>query len=159
MPNVLLYVDDSADNLFRFQSACKLVRARCQLVLLSGGQQAIHYLDRREPYADRALFPDPSIVLLDVKMPDVDGFAVLQHLRSDPARMAWPVGLFTSSDWPADIEYARKLGATWYFHKPPDMTQLVEFIATLEECMENFPAGCDAAARLSILSKETGPPR
>lgn len=149
---VLLYVDDSEDDLFLFQAACKLAHARCQLILLSGGEQAVLYLDRSGPYADRNHFPDADIVLLDVKMPDVDGFAVLRHLRSDSARAAGPVGLFTSSDSPGDIERARKLGATWYFRKPPDMKYLVELVAILDQCMERSPAAWEAAARLSILS-------
>ena len=152
MAKMILYVDDSKQDLFLFQAACTMAHVRWQPVLLGGGTQAILYLDRRDPYTDRNQFPDADIILLDVKMPDVDGFAVLRHLRSDPARAAWPVGLFTSSDSPGDIEHARKLGATWYFRKPPDMKHLVELVATLDQCMEHSPAALDAAARLSLLS-------
>src|ERR1043166_851138 len=149
MTKVLLYVDDSEDDLLLFRAACTLARARFQLVLLHGGPQAILYLDRRDPYADRDQFPDPDIALLDVKMPGMDGFGVLQHLRSDARRAAWPVGLFTSSDWPGDVERARKLGATWYFHKPPDIGQMIEFITILEGCMHCSPEAHAAAERLS----------
>src|SRR5947207_12735882 len=99
MSKVLLYVDNSEDDLFLFSAACKMAHVRFQLVQLNGGPKAILYLDRHDIYADRDQFPDPDITLLDVKMPDVDGFAVLRHLRSDPARAAWPVALFTSSYW------------------------------------------------------------
>src|SRR4026209_316649 len=136
MAKVLLYADNSKDDLFLFQAACKTAHVCWQLVLLNGGAQAILYLDRRDLYADRDQFPDADIILLDVKMPDVDGFAVLRHLRSDPARAARPVGLFTSSDSPGDVEHARKLGVTWFFRKPPDMKYLVELVSILDQCME-----------------------
>jgi CheY-like chemotaxis protein len=153
MSKVLVYVDDAKDDLFLFSAACRMAHLRSRLVPIHGGLQAIRYLDRRDIYADRDQFPDPDILLVDVKMPEVDGFEVLQHLRSDPARVAWPVGLLTSSDWPNDIEQARRLGATWYFRKPPDMKVMIEFAATLDACMEQSPAACEAAARLSIFSK------
>ena len=152
MSKVLLYVDDAKDDLFLFSAACRLAHVRSRLVLLNGGQQAIRFLDRRDAYADREQFPDAGITLLDVKMPEVDGFAVLQHLRSDPARAHWPVGLLTSSDWPGDVEHARELGATWYFRKPPDMKHLVEFATIIAGCLEQVPGACEAAARLSIFS-------
>jgi CheY-like chemotaxis protein len=152
MSKVLLYVDNSEDDLFLFSAACKMACVRFHVIQLNGGPKAILYLDRRDIYADRDRFPDPDITLLDLKMPEVDGFAVLQHLRSNPARAAWPVALFTSSDWPGDIEQARKLGATWYFHKPPDMKHLVKLAAILDECMEQSPAACEAASCLSIFN-------
>jgi len=156
MSKVLLYVDDAKDDLFLFSAACRLSHMRNRLVLLNGGTQAIRYLDRRDAYADRDQFPDADIILLDVKMPEVDGFAVLRHLRSDPARAGWPVGLLTSSDWPGDVEQARKLGATWYFRKPPDMKHLVEFAAIMDGCLEQDPGAREAAARLSIFSDADG---
>jgi CheY-like chemotaxis protein len=151
MSKVILYVDDAKDDLFLFSAACRLAHVSSRLVLLNGGPQAIRYLDRRNAYADREQFPDADIILLDVKMPEVDGFAVLRHLRSNPARAAWPVGLLTSSDWPGDVETARKLGATWYFRKPPDMKHLVEFAAIINGCLEQRPGACAAAGRLSIF--------
>src|SRR5687768_6327114 len=121
MSKVLVYVDDAKDDLFLFAAACRLAHMRSRLIPIHGGLEAIRYLDRSDNYADRDQFPDPDIILVDVKMPEVDGFEILQHLRSDPARVVWPVGLLTSSDWPNDVEQARRLGATWYFRKPPDM--------------------------------------
>jgi len=151
MAKVVVYVDDSKQDLFLFQAACKMAQVHWKPVLLSGGTQAVLYLDRRDPYTDRNQFPDADIILLDVKMPDEDGFAVLQHLRSDPARAASRVGLLSSSDSPGDIERARQLGATWYFRKPADMERLVELVGSLDQCMEPSPAALDAAARLAIL--------
>ena len=152
MSKVILYVDDAKDDLFLFSAACRLAHVRSRLILINGGQQAIRYLDRRDAYADRDRFPDADVILLDVKMPEVDGFAVLRHLRSDPARTGWPVGLLTSSDWPGDVDHARKLGATWYFRKPPDMKHLVEFAGIIEAWLTEAPGAGEATARLSIFN-------
>ncbi|HKX62758.1 MAG TPA: response regulator [Verrucomicrobiae bacterium] len=152
MSKVLVYVDDSPDDLFLFQSACKLAEVRLDLVMIEGGAEAIRYLDGTDRYADRTQFPEPDIVLLDLKMPGVDGFAVLRHLRSDPARAEWPVGLLTSSDWPGDIEQAWEMGATWYFLKPPDMARLIEFVTVLDECLHDATACLRVETRLSKFS-------
>jgi hypothetical protein len=67
MTKILAYVDDSADDRFFFQSACKLANVRFQTVLIEGGSEAILCLDRSGQYADRELFPEPDMVLLDLK--------------------------------------------------------------------------------------------
>jgi CheY-like chemotaxis protein len=152
MRKVLAYVDDSPDDLFLFRAACKLAEVRLNLVMIEGGAEAIRYLDRTDQYADRTQFPEPDIVLLDLKMPGVDGFAVLRHLRSDPARAECPVGLLTSSNWPGDIEQAREIGATWYFLKPPDMARLIEFVTVLDECLHDATACPKVETRLSEFS-------
>jgi two-component system response regulator len=150
---VLVYVDDSPDDLFLFRSACKLAKARFQLVEIRGGLEAMLYLNRGGRYADREQFPDPDILLLDLKMPDIDGFALLRHVRANSAQTKFPVGLLTSSSWPADIQQARDLGATWYFSKPPDMARLIEFVGVLDECLSNPEVCPDVETRLSKFSR------
>ena len=152
MSRILAYIDDSPDDLFLFRSACKLAGIEWEPLLIEGGSEAIGYLDRRGKYSDRAKFPDAQMVLLDVKMPGIDGFDVLRHLRSNPSHANRPVGLLTSSNLPVDIENARALGATWYFLKPPDMHHLIEFVKLIDECLCD-PKTCeDGAIRLSKLN-------
>jgi CheY-like chemotaxis protein len=152
MTRIVAYVDDSKDDLFLFQSACKLAHVHFQTVTIEGGSEAILYLNHSGRYADRELYPEPDMVLLDLKMPGVDGFTVLRHLRSDPARIDCPVGLFTSSCWPGDIEEAGDLGANWYFLKPPDMNRLIEFVRALDESLAHSNGWEDMREALSRFS-------
>lgn len=84
--------------------------------------------------ADRARTPWlPRMVLLDLRMPGVPGFDVLESLRGDARTRALPVVVFTSSDEPRDVEECRRLGATAYYRKPDqldDFDRLVRAILT-----------------------------
>jgi len=75
-------------------------------------------------YSDRARFPIPALLLLDLKMPKVDGFDVLTWLRSRPELSPLPVVVLSSSSREDDIQRARLLGAADYRVKPADFEQL-----------------------------------
>jgi DNA-binding response OmpR family regulator len=76
-------------------------------------------------YADRARFPVPALVLLDLKMPKVDGFDVLAWLRTRPELESLPVVVLSSSSREDDIQRARTLGAADYRVKPADFDELM----------------------------------
>ena len=141
MPKIVAYVDDSRDDLFLFQSACNMARVKLQPLLIEGGIEAMHFLAREGQYADKKKFPDPTLVLLDLKMPAVDGFDVLRQLRADPKYGNRPVALLSSSYLPEDIQRAKELGATWYFVKPTDIHGLMDFVLLLDDCLID-PKGC-----------------
>jgi len=113
----LLVEDDPADVEFvsiAFKSSGH------QLLVVSDGQQAIDYLSGKEAYADRHKFPLPQVILLDVKMPRVNGFEFLKWLRhQSPGDLRLlPVIIMSSSDEPSDVKTAYALGVNSYLIKP-----------------------------------------
>ena len=78
------------------------------------------YLNGDPPYQDRNRYPLPLLVLLDIRMPWVDGFEVLRELKTDPRTRSIPVVLLTSSDIESDVARGYQLGANSYVQKPVD---------------------------------------
>src|ERR1041385_2746183 len=85
-----------------------------RLFFVSDGEQAIRYLAGEDVYADRTTYPLPDFVLLDIKLPKMDGFDVLAWLRKKSSFDCVPVIMFTSSDEPKDVERAYQLRANSY---------------------------------------------
>ena len=130
--NIFLLVEDDADEAFFVEVEFKRTGA-ARLCLVKDGQQAISYLQGRPPYDDRTEYPLPDVILLDLKMPRLDGFEVLKWLRSqahDDVGLT-PVVVMSGSDSLQDIRRAYKLGANLYLAKPPDPKQLRERIKLL----------------------------
>ena len=145
MPKVITYVDDSPDDLFLFEVACKMGEVGLKALKIEGGVEAMAYLERAGKYSEVARFPEPDLLLLDLKMPRIDGFDVLHRIRTDPQRVKLPVALMTSSCLPNDIERAKELGATWYFVKPTGLDGLIDFVQLLEKCLSH-PEQCKTGA-------------
>lgn len=88
------------------------------LVEMPDGQQALDYLTRRGQYQDRTKSPRPGLILLDIKMPKADGFAVLKAIKSDPELRLIPVLMLTSTDDQLEVNRCYTLGANNYVVKP-----------------------------------------
>lgn len=84
----------------------------------STGQEALDYLFRRGKYADRNAFPLPNLILLDLKLPGIDGFEVLRQIKSTPILKRLPVVILTSSKEEADLALSYDRGANSYLVKP-----------------------------------------
>jgi CheY-like chemotaxis protein len=102
-----------------------------QLVRVSDGQQAVDYVSRISPYCDAQMYPSPSVVLLDVCMPRLDGFEVLAHLKSDPELVKIPVIMLTSTDNQAEINRAYAMGANGYVVKPVGVESFIDRVVKL----------------------------
>ena len=88
------------------------------------GDQAISYLNGAAAFADREEYPFPDLVLLDLKLPRLDGFEVLQWIRGNPATKSIPVVVLAGSSFRADIRRALELGANSYAAKPAKFEEL-----------------------------------
>lgn len=95
------------------------------------GEQLIHYLRGEGKFADRDLHPIPDIVVLDLKMPRMNGFEVLQWLRQEPGLARIPAVVLSGSGLESDIEEAYRLGANTYFTKPGQLAELRKIIGSL----------------------------
>lgn len=89
-----------------------------QVEYVASGQAALDFLDHRGPYLDLPSTPCPDLVLLDLRMPGIDGLAVLQKIKAAPDLVDIPVVLLSASNAVADIEAAFKRGANGYLAKP-----------------------------------------
>ena len=102
-----------------------------QLVRVADGQEAVDYVCRTGSYEDSVRYPFPNVVLLDVRMPRLDGFEVLAYLKSDPALMTIPVIMLTSTDNQHEINRAYEMGANGYVVKPVSMESFVDRVVKL----------------------------
>jgi CheY-like chemotaxis protein len=95
------------------------------------GEQLIRYLRGEGQFADRDLHPIPDIVVVDLKMPRMNGFEVLQWLRQQPGLARIPAVVLSGSGLESDIEEAYRLGANTYFTKPGQLAELRKIIGAL----------------------------
>jgi CheY-like chemotaxis protein len=99
-----------------------------RVVVVANGDQAIEYLLGGGPYADRARYPFPSLLLLDIKMPRRSGLEVLQWVRQREPIKGLPIVVLTSSQSMRDVNDAHQFGANSYLVKPTDFRELVKVI-------------------------------
>lgn len=115
----LLLVDDDEGDLFLLQRALQKANLTFPERIATNGEEAIDYLSGNGPFADRTAFPIPRAVFLDLKMPFVSGFEVLEWLRTQPQLASVPVFVLTGSSIERDRQRALELGARQYLTKPP----------------------------------------
>lgn len=140
LPQTVLYVEDSPDDFALFKLASRKCGTPFSLQHAADGELAIAYLSGAGPYADREEFPFPDLVLLDLKMPRLDGFEVLHWIRTNPATKNLPVVVLAGSSFRADIRRALELGANSYAAKPArfeELQVLIDQIADVWLAPEN----------------------
>jgi CheY-like chemotaxis protein len=112
------------DDYVLFKLASKKCGTPFSLQYAPDGEEAIAYLNGEGAYEDREEHPFPDLVLLDLKMPRLDGFEVLQWIRSNPVTKNLPVVVLAGSSFRADIRRALELGANSYAAKPAKFEEL-----------------------------------
>ena len=122
----MLVVEDDENDEILLRRAFDECGHDIPLQFVRDGQQAIDYLNGDGPYADRAHYPLPTLILLDLKMPRLSGFDVLRWLRAQPVFAGLPVIVLSGSMWPGDIDEAYRLGANSYLIKPAKRQELIE---------------------------------
>jgi len=129
-PAVLLAEDDLNDVLLT-RRAFATARLANPLIVVRDGEEAVAYLKGERRYADRRRYPLPILLLLDLNMPKVNGFEVLEWLRQQPSLLRLPVAVMTSSDSDPHVTRAYELGADSYLIKPPDAEALLALVQRL----------------------------
>jgi len=102
-----------------------------RLIRVADGQEAVDYFSRIGVFQDSAEYPDPSVVLLDVRMPRLDGFEVLAHLKNNPLLHKTPVIMLTSTDNQKEIDRAYEMGANGYVVKPVSIDSFIDRVVKL----------------------------
>jgi CheY-like chemotaxis protein len=110
------------------------------------GQETIHYLKGENGFSNRNAHPMPFLLLLDLKMPKLDGFDVLRWVKTQPVLKRLLVTVLTSSTEPSDVNRAYDLGANSYLVKPAVAESLVDIVKKIESywIKANCPADCDS---------------
>lgn len=126
---VILLVEDNEDDVFLMRRALRSAKLSVSLHVVADGQQALDYLDGVGKFTDRALFPLPELVLLDLKLPYVHGFEVLGWIRQQPSFKNLAVVVLTSSPEEADLQKALDLGATTYLVKSPTPEMILQVLS------------------------------
>jgi CheY-like chemotaxis protein len=122
----ILQVEDDGNDVFLLQKVFKQAGIADGLRVATDGQMAMDYLSGAGPFADRQKYPIPVLVLLDLKMPKIDGLEVLKWIRRQPHLKKLVVVLFSSSSMPEDVERAYELGVNSYIRKPTDFQKNLE---------------------------------
>jgi two-component system response regulator len=124
---VILLVEDNPDDEALTLRAFAKNNISNRLVVVRDGAEALDWLLKRGSHHDRTE-PDPQIVLLDLKLPRVDGLEVLRQLREDPRTKLMPVVILTSSNEESDLLRGYELRANSYIRKPVDFARFVEAV-------------------------------
>lgn len=125
----ILIVDDSPKDVELTVAVLAENNLANEIVVAEDGEEALDYLYKRGKFADETC--NPAIILLDIKMPKMDGIEVLKIIRADPEFRLIPVIMLTSSREEKDLVESYKLGANSYVVKPVDIPQFIEAIKVL----------------------------
>jgi CheY-like chemotaxis protein len=128
---IILLAEDREDDVILIQRAFKKAGFDIPLKVVSDGEEAISYLAGNAQYADRNLYPIPSLILLDLKLPMKDGFEVLTWLKKQPELKQIPVIVLTLSNRIKDVNQAYALGAYSFLIKTTDFEDAAEFSQSL----------------------------
>ena len=126
----ILLAEDNANDVELTLTALEEHHLANEVVVVRDGAEALDYLYRRGSYATRAIL-DPVLVLLDIKMPKVDGLEVLRQMKRDPKLQLIPVVALTSSREEQDIVEGYRLGINAYVVKPVAFDKFVEIVKQL----------------------------
>lgn len=122
------------DNHFEAELAIKALQKHIpanKLVHIDDGEEALDFIFSKGKYKERKSLPLPKLILLDLKLPKVDGLEILKEIKSNPVTKAIPVVILTSSHEERDIIESYKLGANSYLVKPVNFESFSKSIAEL----------------------------
>jgi len=128
---VILLVEDNPDDVELTLRAFKRSHLMNPIVVARDGIEALDFLFARGPHAERANAPLPTLAILDLKLPKLDGLGVLKAIRADQRTALLPVVILTSSKEEQDMISGYSLGANSYVRKPVDFTEFLEAVKVL----------------------------
>jgi len=128
---IILLVEDNPSDVGLTQRALAKSHVANELVVAEDGQEALDYLFGAGAHAGREVAELPALVLLDLKLPRVDGLEVLRQIRADDRTRRLPVVILTTSREEQDVAQSYDLGANSYIRKPVDFTQFAQAVENL----------------------------
>jgi CheY-like chemotaxis protein len=132
---MILLVEDEDDDAFLMGMAMQKIPQPPAMSRVTNGQQAIDYLSGKGEFSDRGSYPLPRLIFLDLKLPLVHGFDVLNWIKSQPALNGIHVAVLTGSLEDIDRERALRLGANSFYIKPPEAQMLKKLFDSIPELL------------------------
>jgi Response regulators consisting of a CheY-like receiver domain and a winged-helix DNA-binding domain len=130
-PAEILLVEDNPNDVELALHALRASHLANDIKVVRDGAEALDFIMCRGPYADRDIHQGPKVILLDLKLPKVDGIEVLRQTKADPRTKTIPIVILTSSTQDKDIVESYQLGVNSYMEKPVDFQQFTECVRTL----------------------------
>ena len=130
---VILIVDDDSNDQLLIKTAFKQIGVTDPIFSANDGVEALAYLKGAGQYNDRERFPFPTVLMVDLKMPKMNGFELLRYLKNDTNFAVLPTCVFTSSSDSNDVANAYLFGANAYHVKPSSLDQLCRHLKTMHD--------------------------
>ena len=131
--HTVLLVDDNPDDCEILKEAWGEIPAGQELRCVHDGIELLDYLYRRDPFSNRECYPRPSLILLDLNMPQLTGVEVLAEIKKDPVLACIPVVVLTTSKAPKDICQSAGLRVNGYIQKPNSYKGYLKMLANLRK--------------------------
>lgn len=125
----VLLAEDNPDDILITQRAWKKGHIKNKLYVVKDGEEALDFLYRKGKYLDA---PRPSIMLLDLKMPKIDGFEVIQMIKGDDSLKRMPIIVLTTSNRHEDVKRAYEMGSNAYIVKPVSFDNFIKAVAEIK---------------------------
>ena len=130
-PVEILLVEDNPNDVELTLQALRASHLANDIMVVRDGAEALDFIMCRGPFADRDITNWPKVILLDLKLPKVDGIEVLRQTKADPRTKMIPIVVLTSSTQDKDIVESYQLGVNSYIAKPVDFQQFTESVKHL----------------------------
>ena len=151
-PLRILVAEDEMGDVLLLKSAFEKAGVNPPIYFASDGEEVMKYLQGLPPFENPINYPLPNLVLLDLKLPRMDGFEVLEWLRNQPRLKHILVVVLTGSDLPEDVARAYSLGANAYLVKPAEPDQLVEIVGRLQSYWRSINSGRSETAHVHLMA-------
>jgi CheY-like chemotaxis protein len=129
----ILLVEDNEMDVILTLDAFREARLKNKIIVARNGEEALDYLFGRGEFSDRKSFPLPNLILLDLKMPKIDGFEVLRQIKATPKLKRIPVIILTSSKEDGDRILSYEIGANSYLAKPVSFDGFIEVVRKIDD--------------------------
>jgi CheY-like chemotaxis protein len=127
-PIDILIVEDNIADVKIILRAFAELELKNNIYVVNDGQEALDFIHHQNKYQDQSRYPTPDLILLDIKMPKLDGFQVLERLKNDLQYNCIPVIMLTSSKDEEDVAKSYKKGATGFIPKPVNYKDFIKVI-------------------------------
>lgn len=129
----LLVIEDARDHAILVRVAARRALPGLDVRVAGDGREGIAYLAGTPPFQDRRSHPNPDLIILDLIMPEIDGYAVLEWIASDDLADRYPVVVLTASPDPEAEQRSLELGAQGFFRKPDNLEELGQVVKQIVE--------------------------
>jgi CheY-like chemotaxis protein len=129
----ILLVEDNHMDIALTLDAFREAKLKNTIQVVRSGQEALDYLSGRDKYNDRSIFPMPNLILLDLKMPGIDGFEVLRRIKNTDKLKRIPVIILTSSKEDGDRALSYDIGANSYLLKPISFEGFTDVVKKIDD--------------------------